>query len=179
VDGNLTNLIKSKYKLYLVFIILLLFLPSYHSPAESKWWDNDWSFSQKIIIPFDTSSDIAHFQPIDIKIDFENPCWVRDEEQHSIRIVFLKSGEFTEIDSQIYNLNYSDETHINSCNIVFLIPEEADGGEEYFIYYDDSEKISPGYVDHVKIDESYYRFEPISGYSLESSYYKITDDEHL
>ena len=31
----------------------------------------------------------------------------------------------------------------------------------------------------MKIEESYYHFEPISGYALESDYYKIIDDNYL
>ena len=165
---------------FLALIILLnLLIPSNLSFAENYYWDDDWSYSQEISIPFDTSEEIAKFQPIDTKLEFDNPCWAKDESQHSIRVAFQKSGEFIEIDSQIYNLNYLDEKHIDSCNIVFLIPEEADGTEKYFVYYDDSEKTSTNYIDHVKIDESYYRFEPISGYSLESNYYKIIDDDYL
>jgi len=163
----------------IIIILLFLLIPSHSSFADSVQWDENWSYSQEIIIPFDTSSEIAKFQPIDTILEFDNPCWAKDENQHSIRVVCLKSGEFIEIDSQIYNLNYSDENHLDSCNIVFLIPEEADGNEKYYIFYDDSEKPGPNYSDHVKIEESYYRFEPISGYSLESNYYKIIDDDYL
>jgi hypothetical protein len=59
-----------------------------------------------------------------------------------------------------------------------LIPEYADGHEKYYLYYSDSEKSPPDYNDHVQIEESYYHYEPISGYALESSYFKITDDAY-
>ncbi len=72
-------LTKSKFKLRLIISIILFFLliSGYPSVADSNHWDNNWSYSQEIIIPFDTSLDIAHFQPIDIKIDFNNPCWAK------------------------------------------------------------------------------------------------------
>jgi len=81
-----------------------------------------------------------------------------------------------ELESQIYDLETSTDQYVESCNIVFIIPEIADGSEEYYVYYDDTEKPKTQYEDHVSISESYYRYEPISGYPLESSYYKIEDD---
>jgi len=149
-------------------------------PAESMlWWDDEWSYRQEIVIPFDTRKNIAKYQPLDLKIEFENPCWAKNEHEHSIRVLFQRGDIFEELDSQIYTLNYLDEAHIQSCGLVFLIPMEANGKEQYYIYYDDDIKTSPNYIDHVSVEESYYRYEPISGYPLTSQYYKITQDEYI
>ena len=108
-------------------ILLFLLIPSYPSIAYSNHWDNNWSYSQEIIIPFDTSLDIAHFQPIDIKIDFNNPCWAKNDLEHSIRVVCWDGKNWLELESQIYNLKTSTNNLISSCNVVFLIPDFADG----------------------------------------------------
>jgi len=165
--------------LFSIIILSILFSSYNFSIASGLKWDEEWSYSQEIIIPFDTESDIAKYQPIDINIEFQNPCWAKDSKQHSIRVVCWSQNKWNELESQIYSLEYEADNVIKSCNLVFLIPDFADGNEEYFIYYDDSEKSVTNYVDHVKIDESYYRFEPISGYSLESNYFKILDDNYL
>jgi hypothetical protein len=95
---------------------------------------------------------------------------------HSIRIISYHDGSWKELQSQIYNIKLKDESTISSCRIIFLIPEFADGSELYYVYYDDGGKPETVYEDHVSIDESYYRYEPISGYPLESYYYRIFDD---
>ena len=68
---------------------------------------------------------------------------------------------------------------IKRCGIVFLIPEFANGKEQYYIYYDDSEKNPASYTDHISIEDSYYYFEPISGISAEGDYYKIIEDGYI
>lgn len=161
-----------------LFILLTLLMPINYSLASENTWDENWSYNQEIIIPFSTDTDITHFQPIDIKIGFKNPCWGKNEKEHSIRIVCWDGKEWHELESQIYKLEIKNN-FISSCCVVFLIPDFADGTEKYFVYYDDSEKPSTNYFDHVKIQESYYKFEPISGYPLESSYYKIIDDNFI
>jgi hypothetical protein len=168
---------KAALKLFLLFFIFLLILPSYSSIADDTQWDADWSYHQEIKIPFDTGLEIAQYQPIDIKVDFKNPCWAKNDLEHSIRIVCWDGSKWNELESQIYGLETIKENYISSCNVVFLIPDFADGSEIYYIYYDDSEKYPPDYIDHVEIDEKYYRYEPIPGYPLESHYYKIIDDD--
>jgi hypothetical protein len=107
---------------------------------------------------------------------FDHPCWALDEQQHSVRVVYQWNEDVQELESQIYDLTYSDESHISSCNLVFLIPENADGTEQYYVYYNDEETSAPGYPDHVSLEDSYYFYEPIPGYPLESHFYKITQD---
>jgi hypothetical protein len=159
--------------------LLFILFPTNFTIADSSQWDDNWSYSQKILIPFDTSSYISHFQPIDTKVEFQNPCWAKDEKVHSVRVCCWDGRTWHELESQLYGLEPASNNIIKSCNVAFLIPEFADGKEEYFIFYDNSEKPSPDYEDHVQIEESYYKYEPISGYPLESHYYKITDDNYI
>ncbi len=142
---------------------------------EAPWW-NDELFRKEIIIPVDTSSEHAHYQPVDIYMEFDDPCWVKNEEEHSVRVIFQEGARFIELDSQIYDLSFSDEEHIESCGLVFLIPEEANGNERYFIYYDDVKTSGPNYPNHVDVDESYYEYEQIPGLPFESEFYQITEE---
>lgn len=165
--------------LLLVNIILLNIIPINICALEGQWWNSSWSFRQEVVIPIDTNTEIAKYQPIDVYIEFSNKCWAKNEYEHSIRVI-LQDGEFfKELDSQIYDLKYNSENHIQACNLVFLIPEEANGKESYFIYYDNKEKNAPEYEDHVNIEESYYHFEPIPGYPFESNYFKIIEDDFI
>ena len=144
--------------------------------AEDQWWNNQWSFRQELVIPFNTSSDLADYQPIDTTIIFNNPCWARDEQHHSIRVIYQDD---TELESQIYGLVYSDNSHIVSCNLVFLLPIEVDENGLFYVYYDESETVGPLYPDHVSIEDSSYFYEPISGYPLQSQYYEISQQESI
>jgi hypothetical protein len=166
-----------------VICVILLFqsVVSFSSSSgNSSQWDNNWSFKQEIKIPIDTSLEDAKYQPIDIRMEFDNPCWAKNEKEQSVRVVFKDAvGTITEIESQIYDLDYLDDSHIKACSLVFLIPEEANGKEKYFVYYDAGEKPDPGYTDHVGVEESYYRYEPIPGYVLESRYYKIMEEGNV
>ena len=42
------------------------------SADEIPWWDDSFSYQEEILIPIDTSDEHARFQPIDIKIKFNN-----------------------------------------------------------------------------------------------------------
>ncbi|RLF39148.1 MAG: carboxypeptidase regulatory-like domain-containing protein [Thermoplasmata archaeon] len=167
-----------------ILVILLIFLlfSNFISMVKSSngiWWDKQWKYRQEIDIPIDTSKEESKFQPIDIHVKFSHPCWAVNETVHSIRVIYQNGEEVEELESQIYNLKFIDESHIEECNIVFLIPDFATGVEHYYIYYDDTDKPSTNYIDHVSVEESYYRYEPISGYPLESYYYKIMDDNNI
>jgi hypothetical protein len=160
-------------------LILSALIPVSSSVNNVVWWNENWSYRQEIILPINTSSEVSKYQPIDIRIKFDNLCWTKNKKEHSVRVIFQNDGNFKELESQIYELNYIDDTHINACNLVFLIPGEAIGTEQYFIYYDANEKQGPDYPDHVNIEESYYRYEPIQGYPFESWYYKIVEDGYI
>lgn len=165
-------------------IILLLFLsiiPT--SLSEEKddepWWDDSWSYRQRIILPINTSEEDSSYQPIDILFEFENSCWAENEKSHSIRVIYQFEGYFKELESQIYNLEYSDDTHIISCGLVFLIPENANGQEEYYVYYNGEETSDVDYVDRVKVEDSYFSYEPIRGIGVETWTYNIMQGENI
>lgn len=169
-------------KIILLFFLLSLFLTSpitvisVSSQSPKDWWDSSWSYHQALILPINTDDTHAIFQPIDIRVTFENPCWVKDQNQHSIRVGVWKHDSWEILESQIYDFNISADQTITSCSVVFLIPEKANGDEQYYIFYDDTEKQAPDYPDHLSISEQKYYYEPIPGQSVDVSYYKITDD---
>ena len=166
----------------ILLLTILLFsavIPINSSASNPDWWNSNWSYSQKIDIPIDTSLDLAKYQPVDMRFEFNNKCWAKNEKEHSIRVVCWDGSKWHELESQIYDLDKSDENHIKACSLVFLIPNIEEGNEKYFVYYDESQTNSPNYFDHVQIENSYYKYEPISGYPLESDYYKIIDDGYI
>lgn len=170
---------KSIIYLLLVNFVLLALVPVHSLAYEELWWNDDWSFKQEVSIPIDTSTEIAKYQPIDVHIEFANSCWTKNENEHSIRVIFQNGENLKELESQIYDLEYIDDSHIKACSLVFLIPEEANGREQYYIYYDDFEKSAPNYSNHIDIEESSYFLEPIPGYSFESRFYKILEEGYV
>lgn len=160
-------------------ILLFALIPVCISVTEDLWWNDEWSFRQQIFLPFSTNTDLASFQPVDITVTFDNPCWAHDEQHQSVRVICQWKETEMELESQIYDLVHNDENHISSCDLVFLIPADADGTEHYYVYYDESETAPLNYPDHVSIDDSFYFYEPISGYPLESHYYKISQDDSI
>ena len=168
------------YGLILIFIFSSVFNINVTSKEEAiPNWNNNWSYRQEIFLPFSSFSDNLIFQPIDINVIFENKCWGLNEKEHSIRVLCLKEDVWQELESQIYNIDFSDSGFIKSCGLIFLIPEFSEGNERYFIYYDNSKKPSIDYIDHLDIEDSYYYYEPISGVSVEGDYYKITQDGYV
>lgn len=169
-------------KIWLVYITLFLFASPILTISLSSQnntlpeWNSNWSYKQEIKLPISTIQPHAIYQPIDLRIEFINPCWGRNENEHSIRICSWDGFKWHELESQIYDIEFRDPSHIMNCRIVFLVPSFANGEELYYVYYDDNEKKSPDYVDHVSIEDAFYYYAPISGVSIESDYYKISED---
>ena len=168
----------------IITIITIIFLPalfpsSITEDLEIPSWLEEWSFHKEIEIPINTSNEYTKYQPIDIQINFNNSCWAIDENENSIIVIYNEGDELKELESQIYNLNFSSENYIQSCGLVFLIPEFATGYEKYYVYYDDEPKTSRGYDDHVQIIEGDNHYEPIPGLYYESWYYEIIQDESI
>ena len=168
-----------------VLIIVILFLSSLFTTNALSFENHsttnieNLAFKQEVPIPIDTSLKSVKFQPIDIHVDFENPCWAKDEIHHSVRVGFDEGSGVIEIDSQIYDLVKTDDTHIKSCNLVFLTPENADGKEKYYVLYDSAETDAPDYEDHIILEDTSYYYEPISGQKIAFDYYKITEDGYV
>jgi hypothetical protein len=146
------------------------------NPDDPPVWNRDWLYNQEIKLPISTVKESAKYQPIDIQIEFNNPCWAKNETINSIRILCWQANKWHELESQVYDLEKSDSNYIKKCRIVFLVPSFANGEERYFVYYDSKEKEIANYPDHLSIEDSYYYFEPISGISAEADYYEIKQD---
>jgi len=168
--------------LYLILILLVssvVTMPVSSEDNPPPFWNESWPYRQEIKIPISIENSYAKYQPIDIRIEFEKNCWAKNENEHSIRVCCWDGNTWHELESQIYHLNFTNVDNIHSCRLVFIIPDIADGKERYFIYYDENEKPSPNYIDHVNVEDEYYYYEPISGISVEGDYYKITEDNHI
>jgi hypothetical protein len=165
----------------LVCIIVLSLVSSYGVIADDiKNLDfEDFSFSQEIEIPIDTSLEEAKFQPIDIHVKFKNKCWAKDEKEHSVRVFYVDKFGYNEIESQIYDLKFDRGHYINSCNVVFLIPENINGNEDYYVVYDDIQTNPPNYIDHLTVEDCHYFYEPIPGQKADINYYKIVEDGYI
>ena len=174
---------KIKNKIFIIALVLILFLSShivYAKNQDMKTLDiENFSYKQEIQIAIDLSLEESKFQPIDIKINFQNPCWAKSENEHSVRVAYDKSGQLKEIDSQIYDLEFSEENKIKSCSIVFLIPDNLEGEEKFYVLYNSKQTGCPSYEDHLKIEDKHYFYEPISGQKIDFDYYEITEDEYV
>lgn len=176
---------KSKIRHTLILItIVAIFLSTFSTSAFSyeKTMAGDigsLTFKQEIIIPIDTSLEQARYQPIDVRITFSEPCYVKDEIDNSVRVGYDTGCDTIELESQIYDLEHTDNTHISSCSVVFLTPSEANGKERYYIFYDSEETKPANYEKHVCIEDTHYFYEPIAGQKIYFDYYKITQDEEI
>ncbi|MFA5102654.1 MAG: hypothetical protein WC525_05830, partial [Candidatus Thermoplasmatota archaeon] len=136
-------------------------------------------YRQELTIPFDTSNETAKYYPIDMRITFANPCWGTNETRHSIRIGMDDGSDLQEIESQIYDLEHFDETHMKSCSLVFLIPQEATGKEKYYVLYDSKETDLPQYPKRVAVEDTHYFYEPIPGQKIDFDYYGIRQEAEV
>ncbi len=173
---------RTKIKIFVIltFLIISSFTTLGFSKETIKHSSIDGlSNKQEIEIPIDTNLEYAKFQPIDIRVKFDDSCWAKNEEEHSVRVAYDDGSGLTEIDSQIYDLEHTDETHISSCSLVFIIPDDVSGNEKYYVLYDSSETEGPGYEDHITVEDTHYYYEPISGQKIDFDYYGIRQDEDI
>ena len=166
------------FALTLLTITPLTALPHTESTIVSTDLSN-LSYSQELQIPIDTTQEHAINQPIDICVTFNQPCWAKNETIHSVRVAYSDGSDFTEIESQIYDLSYTDDAHIDECSLVFLIPEEATGEETYHLFYSNSETSTPAYPDHITVKDTHYFYEPITGQIMDFDYYQINQDDNV
>jgi len=136
-------------------------------------------YKQEITIPIDTSFSEAIYQPIDIRIEFQHACWAENETKHSVRVAYDDGSDLNEIESQIYDLSYTDQSSIDACSLVFLIPESATGEETYYVLYSDSATEPSTYPKHLTIIDTHYYYEPISGQKMDFDYYQINEDGYI
>lgn len=164
---------------FLIGVFLFCLVPLQFSASQDDWWNQDWSYRSELVLGHITRNSSAASQPVDTHLRFESPCWALNETTHSVRVICQNKNEPEELESQLYDLVHSDETHIVSCNIVFLIPPQIDGTERFFVYYDESPTTAVTYPDHVSLETSSYYYEPIPGYPLESHFYQIRQHDSL
>ncbi len=170
----------------IVGILLLLLVPAVGLPGSSQddggpSWDVDfseWSHRQEILPPIDTNNSLSHFQPIDLRVRFEYPCWTENENKTSVRIACWYEKTWHDLESQIYSLEKipGEPSIISECNVIFLIPDFADGSEQYFLYYDDEKTSVPNYEDHVTIEDLNYSASPLPEISAVAKFYGIIED---
>ena len=88
---KIKKLINKKISALFLFILFNINFITFLSPSvissSDLWWDDLWSFRQEIKLNIDTSQENAKYQPIDIRIEFDNPCWAINETVHSMRII--------------------------------------------------------------------------------------------
>lgn len=168
---------KTSSYLITVFLFTVLVFPTAVSfDGTASWWDENWDFRQHITIPSAVYPTDGNAQPIDVRIAFKNKCWTETPEHTSIRVCCHDNGKWYELESQIYNLQFSeDSSFIERCNLVFLLPTTVDGDESYYVYYDDDEKSDPSYSDYVKLYESRFYQEPIPGQKVDVRFYGIEE----
>ncbi len=153
-----------------------------HKPViaeEIPWWNETFDFRQQIKLPTSLLSASSEHDPIDITINFTNQCWAEHNQHHSIRIIHQTNTSSQELESQIYQLNYSEKPYLDSCSIVFLLPKNLSNKENIFVYYDNQETTQPNYPDRVAITEDQFQYEPVNGYRFETWYYAITQTDDL
>ena len=160
----------------LVFLLCSVFLPTISASEYLDTAIDTLVYKQELLIPFDTSNETAKYQPIDLRIQFENTCWGINETIHSVRVGFDDGSGLQEIESQVYDIEHSDESHFTACSIVFLIPGEATGKEKYYVLYDSKETEPTSYPSHVTVEDTHYFYEPIPGQKIDFDYYGIRQD---
>ena len=140
-----------------IFLIAILLLSLFPSKAKAQYYE-------KIEI---NAPDEMKYQPVDVRIKFNKPCYALNEEENSIKVFY--NGR--EIESQIHSLERSSGGFIKACNVVFLYQ----GKGTYVIQYGEKAE-EKQYVDHVEVRDAYYYTEPISGYFAKINYYEIRED---
>jgi len=170
-------------RIMVISVLLLLLLPAVSMQGSSKEnpipeWKPEWSYRQELQLPIETNDSLAHYQAIDLRIAFANPCWTKNVNETSIRVCTWHNEEWHELDSQIYNLKMTsgDVDHVAECNVVFLVPEFADGTERYFIFYNGDTTPSPTYIDHVNAVDANYSYSPLPDISAQARFYGIIED---
>ncbi len=104
--------------LILVYSTLILIFSSVvtSSPPMQEdtipFWNTEWSYRQEIRLPISTNDSHAKYQPIDMQITFDNPCWTKNENETSIRVCCWDGMRWHELDSQIYDLPKTHTNHI-------------------------------------------------------------------
>ncbi len=171
-----TPVLKLQQITILTLVVCSILVPTTAATEYPKTAIDTLAYKQEILIPFETSNETAKYQPIDLRIQFENPCWGTNETIHSVRVGFDDGSGLQEVESQVYDIEHSDDSHFKACSIVFLIPEAATGKEKYYVYYDSKETEPVSYPQHVTVEDTHYFYEPIPGQKIDFDYYGIRQE---
>ncbi|MFA5101772.1 MAG: hypothetical protein WC525_01330, partial [Candidatus Thermoplasmatota archaeon] len=96
--------------------IFLFQVCSLQVSAESdEWWNDAWSFRQELSLGSIIHDGAAANQPIDLSLHFDTPCWAENATHHSIRVLYQNKNHHLELESQLYDLTYSEKNHLTSC----------------------------------------------------------------
>jgi hypothetical protein len=162
--------IKRGGKIYgLALAIALIFPLALLIPAGIGEPPPGYKYSQELYLPIDTGEIWAKSQPIDMEVWFWYPC-----HSSSIR-VFMHNGEWHELESQVYGV--PEPGMVTNCNVVFLIPQSADGSEKYYLVYDEKKMKAPNYTDHINLYEHHLSYSQLMGqFTVNIDFYMIEDD---
>ncbi len=76
---------------------------------------------KRFLLPIQTNDSLSHYQPIDLRLRFENPCWTENENNTSIRVACWHEGTWYDLESQIYSLEkIPGETNRSSVNVTLF-----------------------------------------------------------
>jgi len=134
---------------------------------------------QPLTLPIDTSQPDAFYQPIDLRITFTTPAWAINETTNAVRVGVDDGSGLQELESQIYDLQHTDESHISAASLVFLIPPTATGKEKYYVLSSTTETTPANYPKHLSLDDTHYFYEPIPGQTIDFDYYGIRQDGYV
>ncbi len=167
-------------RLWIAFTLLLLTTstltaqpPSPHTAIETL------QYKQLLTLPIDTGNATAADQPIDIRVTFTNPCWAINDTHTSIRVAADDGTGPQEIDSQAYDLQHTDDTHVSACSLVFLIPEPTTSNTKFYVLYNPTETPPADYPTHITVEDTHYFYEPIPGQTIDFDYYGIRQDGYV
>jgi hypothetical protein len=167
----------------LVVSLLLFTIPALSISGSSQQgsipsWNKDWAYQQELQLPISTNNPLSRYQPIDLHITFENPCWTENEIKTSIRVTCWYKEEWHLLESQIYDIkrNAGESFYIPECNVIFLIPPFADGTERYFLYYNSDATPPTTFEDHVCVLDTNYSSTPIPEVTAQAKFYGVIED---
>ncbi|NHI92431.1 MAG: hypothetical protein EAX96_08000 [Candidatus Lokiarchaeota archaeon] len=167
------NKYKKSHIIFLIFLILLLIIPSFlyitpiNRPIQNEtssiedlvyseeniagWWDTNWKYRYKITVQ---DSDIStpvniteiEFYPMDVYVTFDTQTCYND----SIRVLYYNDSGWQEVVSQVWNKTFEgDNEHISSATVFFYINMTYGATEIFYIYFDSQIKGYPSYTDRI------------------------------
>lgn len=165
--------------LWIAFTLLLLITPMAGARLHQPTAIDALQYKQQLALPIDTANASAANQPIDIRVTFTNPCWAVNDTLNSIRIAADDGTGPQELDSQVYDLHHTDDTHASAASLVFLIPGTTTSKTKFYVLYNPTETPPADYSRHITVEDTHYFYEPIPGQTIDFDYYGIRQDGYV